>query len=191
MLDKNPENILTDDLQEILKEFASKNPNIILCSNPFLKSQFLIELINSVDYSVIYLDFDLLYSGYVFSGMISKNEKVDLYQPEKNNIEKIFSDVAKKISEKKYLIVLDSLNGFYNIVTGVGSGIFINAVTMLLTSVARHKNSMIVIPGMARRKENEGWVLLPGGRHIIESKYSGLYFIRDSKKPDFKIIRSS
>ena len=189
MLDKNPEKVLTADFQEILTEFSSKNPNIVLSSEPFLKSQFLIDLVNSSIEPVIFLDFDLLYSGYVYSGMLTKNNRVEIYQPDKNNIKKIFSDVANKISNKKHLVILDSFNGFYNMFTEMESGIFINAVTMLLSFVAREKDSMIIVSGMARKKNNEGWVLLPGGRQIIESKNSGMYFLKRDEKSDFKITK--
>jgi len=188
-LDKNPEKVLTADFQEILREFSSKNPNIVLSSEPFLKSQFLIDLINSSIEPVIFLDFDLLYSGYVYSGMLTKNNRVEIYQPDKNNIKKIFSDVANKISNKKHLVILDSFNGFYNIFTEMESGIFINAVTMLLSFVAREKDSMIIVSGMARKKNDEDWVLLPGGRHMIESKNSGMYFLKRDERSDFKITK--
>ena len=189
MLDKNPEKVLITDFQEILREFSSKNPNIVLSSESFLKSQFLIDLIDSSIDPVIFLDFDLLYSGYVYSGMLKKNNRVEIYQPDNNNIKKIFSDVADKISNKKYLIILDSFNGFYNLFTEVESGIFINAVTMLLSFVAREKNSVVIVAGIARKKDNEDWVLLPGGRHIVESKNSGLYFLKRDEKSDFKITK--
>jgi hypothetical protein len=189
LLDKNPEKVLTADFQEILREFSSKNPNIVLSSEPFLKSQFLIDLINSSIEPVIFLDFDLLYSGYVYSGMLTKNNRVEIYQPDKNNIKKIFSDVANKISNKKHLVILDSFNGFYNIFTEMESGIFINAITMLLSFVAREKDSMIIVSGMARKKNNEDWVLLPGGRHMIESKNSGMYFLKRDERLDFKITK--
>ena len=72
MLDKNPKQILDNDLAQMKNKFTDKNPNIILCSNTFLKTEFLNKLITSNAFPVIFLDFDLLYSGYIFSGMIKK-----------------------------------------------------------------------------------------------------------------------
>jgi len=181
---------LITDFQEVLREFSSKNPNIVLSLEPFLKSQFLMDLIDSCIEPVIFLDFDLLYSGYVSSGMLRKNSRVEIYRPEKNNIKKIFSQVANKISNKKYVVILDSFNGFYNVFTEIESGIFINSITMLLSSVAR-KNSMIIVSGMARKKDNQGWVLVPGGRHVIESKNSGTYFLKRDEKSDLIITKFS
>lgn len=192
MLDKNPEQVLDNDLHNILNEFSNKNPNIILCAEPSVKSHFLNELINSVDFPIIFLDFDLLYTGYVKAQMISKSNKVTIYQPEKITVKKILSEVAKKISEQKYLVIFDSFNGFYNLFAEIESGIFINAVTMLFSSISRQKGSMIVVSAMARKKENEGWVLLPGGRHIVESQNSGMYYVKnDEKSLIFSSLNSS
>ncbi len=184
-MDKNPEQIVDNNLREIVNEFSKSNPNVILCSQPFMKSQLLNDLIDSVDYPVIFLDFDLLYSGYIISKMISKNERIEIYQPEKESLEKIFSKIVKKVSEKRFLVILDSMNGFYNLFTKIESGIFINAVIMLLTSVAKQTNSIIAISAMARKKEDKGWVLFPGGRHILQSKNLGMYQMKNDEKSLF------
>ena len=117
--------------------------------------------------------------------MISKNDRVEIYQPEKESLEKIFSKIAKKISEKRFLVILDSMNGFYNLFTKIESGIFINAVIMLLTSVAKQTDSIIAMSAMARKKEDEGWVLSPGGRHILQSKNLGMYQMKNDEKSLF------
>ena len=132
MLDKNPQQILDNDLIHMKKDFSTKNPNVILCSEPFLKAEILIELIDSLTFPIIFLDFDLLYSGYVVSEMIKKNENVEIYRPNKTDLKKIISEIAKTISNEKILVIIDSLNGFYNIFDGKESGRFINASLMLL-----------------------------------------------------------
>ncbi|WP_255458260.1 hypothetical protein [Nitrosarchaeum sp. AC2] len=71
-MDKNPQEILDNDLTYVKKEFSIKNPNVILCAEPFLKAEILNELIDSITYPIIFLDFDLLYSGYVVSELIKK-----------------------------------------------------------------------------------------------------------------------
>ena len=45
MLDKNPKQILDNNLAQMKNKFTDKNPNIILCSNTFLKTEFLNKLI--------------------------------------------------------------------------------------------------------------------------------------------------
>ena len=178
VLDKNPEQILDTELIYIRNEFSNKNPNIILCSEPFLKAEFLNELINSIKYPIIFLDFDLLYSGYIISEMIKKNDKVEIYRPSKTDWKKIISEIAKRISNEKFLVVIDSLNGFYNIFDEKESGRFINASLMLLSSIGRECGSSVIITAMVRKNDNGEWILSPGGRHIIDSKNSGIYHLK-------------
>ena len=177
VLDKNPEQILDEDLIYVRKEFLHKNPNIILCSEPFLKAEFLNELIDSINYPVIFLDFDLLYSGYIVSEMIKKNDKVQIYRPSKEDWKKIISEIAKKISNEKFLVVVDSFNGFYNIFDEKESVRFINASLMLLSSIGRDGGSSVIITALARKNDNGEWILSPGGRHVIDSKKSGIYHL--------------
>ncbi|MEK6980249.1 MAG: hypothetical protein AABW66_02200 [Thermoproteota archaeon] len=178
VLDKNPEQILDTELIYVRNEFSNKNPNIILCSEPFLKAEFLNELINSIKYPIIFLDFDLLYSGYIISEMIKKNDKVEIYRPSKADWKKIISEIAKRISNEKFLVVIDSFNGFYNIFDEKESGRFINASLMLLSSIGRECGSSVIITAMVRKNDNGEWILSPGGRHIINSKKSGIYHLK-------------
>ena len=54
---------------------------------------------------------------------------------------------------------------------------FINAVIMLLSSVARSTKSLIVVTAMAIKNDNAEWILSPSGRHLMDSKKSGMYFL--------------
>jgi hypothetical protein len=182
VLDKNPEQISDNELIYVRNEFSSKNPNVILCSEPFLKSEFLNELINCVNNPVIFLDFDLLYSGYIVSEMIEKNDKVIIYRPSKADLKKIISEIAKRISNGKNLVVIDSFNGFYNIFDDKESGRFINASLMLLSSIGRENGSSVIITAIARKNDSDEWILSPGGRHIIDSKKSGKYHLKRINK---------
>lgn len=178
MLDKNPQEILDNDLTYVKKEFSIKNPNMILCSEPFLKAEILNELIDSITYPIIFLDFDLLYSGYVVSELIKKNERVEIYRPSKIDLKKIISEIANKISSEKFLVIIDSLNGFYNIFDEKESGRFINASLMLLSSISRENGSSVIITAITRKNDGGEWILSPGGRHIIDSKKSGMFHLK-------------
>lgn len=182
MLDKNPKWILDNDLVQLKNEFSDKNPNIILCSKPFLKSEFLNRLIDSTTFPVIFLDFDLLYSGYVISGMIKKNENVKIFLSNRINFEKDLKEIIEKISKEKVLVILDSFNGVYNMFDELESARTINATIMLLSSVARHTKSLIVATAMAIKNDNGEWILSPSGRHLIDSKKSGMYDLDISEK---------
>ena len=177
VLDKNPKQILDNDLTQIKNEFSDKNPNIILCAKPFLKAEFLNRLVNSNTFPVIFLDFDLLYSGFFISGMIKKNENVKIYQSSRANWEKDLKEILKEISRERILVILDSLNGVYSMFDELESARFINAVIMLLSSVARPTKSLIVVTAMAIKNDNAEWILSPSGRHLMDSKKSGMYYL--------------
>ena len=177
MLDKNPKQILDNDLAQMKNKFTDKNPNIILCSNTFLKTEFLNKLINSNAFPVIFLDFDLLYSGYVFSGMIKKNENVKIFHSSRINWEKDLKEIIEKISREKVLVILDSLNGVYNMFDELESTRFINAAIMLLASVARHSESQVIVTAMTIKNDDGEWILSPSGRHLMNSKKSGMYYL--------------
>ena len=157
--------------------FQKKIPSVILCSEPFLKSEFLNRLIETHTIPIIFLDFDLLYSGYVISGMIKKNQSVTIFRPSRINWEKDLTKIIEKISREKVLVILDSLNGVYNMFDDLESARFINAAIMLLSSVARSTKSLIVVTAMVIKNDNGEWILSPGGRHLIDSEKSGLYYL--------------
>ncbi|WP_237089289.1 hypothetical protein [Nitrosopumilus adriaticus] len=84
-MDKSPELILDNNLVHIKNEFELNIPSLVLCSEPFHKIEFLYRLISSIENKIIFVDLDLLYTGYVESGMIPKNKNVIIFHPEKEN----------------------------------------------------------------------------------------------------------
>ena len=180
MLDKNPELFIDDDLTKIQIEFEQKNPNIILCSKPFHKIEFLNRLINSVKDPIIIVDMDLLYTGYVQSGMIKKKENVIIFCPDKIDWKEKLSKIISNVSKERFLVIIDSFNGVYNLFDELESARFINSCIMLLSSIGNQTKSSVIVTGMARKKDNDEWVLSPGGKHIIKSEKTGVYFLKKS-----------
>jgi hypothetical protein len=109
--------------------------------------------------------------------MIKKNKDVKIFHPSRVTWEKDLKEIIEKISKEKVLVVLDSLNGIYNMFDELESARFINAAIMLLSSVARTTKSLIVVTAMVIKNENEEWILSPGGRHLMDSKKSGMYYL--------------
>ena len=178
VLDKSHEQILDNKLIHIQNEFEKNMPNIVLCSEPFHKAEFLNRLINSVENPIIFVDMDLLYTGYVESGMIQKKDNVIIFHPNKASWREKLLEIISKISKEKFLVVIDSFNGVYNIFDDLESARFINSCIMLLSSVGRQTSSSVVITAMARKKENNEWILSPGGKQIIKSEKTGVYFLK-------------
>ena len=172
VLDKNPDLNNIQNLSNFLKILESNTLNLIMYSDPFLKTNLLNKLVLTTNYPVIYLDFDLMYSGYIISKTIPQNPNMILYQPKTNDVLEIIKTILVDISEKKHMLIIDSLNGFFNLYhDNKDAGRLVNSYLMLFSSIARNSNSCILISGMTRRKNNEEWVLSITGRHIIETEH--------------------
>ena len=188
MLDKSPEIILDNNLEYIQSEFKKNIPNLILSSNSFHKIEFLNKIISSTKNPIIFVDMDLLYSGYIESKIIQQKENLTIFQPSNLNWKEKLAEISNKISKKEFLIIIDSFNGIYNIFDDLESARFVNSCIMLLSSLGKQANSTIIITAMARKKENNEWILSPGGKKIMKSVKMGIYFIK--KKQNDLIINS-
>jgi len=164
VLDKNPE-------LDFIKVFESHILNLIMHSDPFLKQNFLNKIILTTNYPVIYLDIDLLFSGYVTSKIITPNQGLTIFQPNRQKLLDIIKTILLEISKKKSMLIIDSLNGLFNLYhENKDAGRLVNSYIMLFVSIAKNSNSKVIISGMTRRKNNEEWVLSITGRHVFESK---------------------
>ena len=168
MLDKNPDQ-RTIQVNEAGKYLEQNTLSSILCKEPFVKAAFLSELIKQIEIPIVYIDFDLLYTGYCKAGIIEKKENISLFSPIKDDWNQILKKVLLMISNKKYVVIIDSLNGLYNLLDGKDIGRLVNAYIMLLAFIARESNSTVLFASVGRKKKQEGWVLSPTGRHVLDS----------------------
>ena len=172
-MDKNPQSRERD----ILHKFSQDIPSVILCDESFSKMAFLNYLINSSAESVIFVDMDLLYSGYIRSGMIREKSSVSIVCPNMEDWKIRFVDIIKRITNKRTLVIVDSLNGLYSSLDDLDSARLVNACIMMLAVVGKENGSSVVITGIARKREGE-WLLSPGGRQLIRSDLTSMYHIR-------------
>jgi len=171
VLDKNPEIYSDDSLSELMKIFEINPLNSIMFSDSFLKTVFLNKIIQATNNTIYYLDFDLLYSGYITSNIISKNKRVILYQPTKNDLLEIFKKILDIVSKEKSIIILDSLNGFFNLINeNKDAGRMVNSYIMLLSYISKMSCSFVLFASLVREKDGEEYVLSITGRHVIDSK---------------------
>ncbi len=178
VLDKSPEKSIADDLSLIKKEFENSVPSLVVCSDPFNKAEFLIHMISSTSLPIIFVDLDLLYSGYVKAGMIERKDNLTILQPGKDDWNEKLAGVISKASEEKFLIIIDSLNGVYSMFDDLSSVRFVNSSIMLLSSIGRQTNSSVIITGMVRKKKNEEWVLSPGGKQLVKSSRTSVFYVK-------------
>ncbi|HSD04775.1 MAG TPA: hypothetical protein VLB45_03370 [Nitrosopumilaceae archaeon] len=171
MLLKNHDNDVTKNVVLDLDDILSQSKiNSVLYSDPFLKAGFLAKLVQDTKIDVLYLDLDLLYSGYLASEILGTPQNLVLFQPTLELWNQMLTDVLVKLSNKKSLVVIDSLNGLYNILNERKEvGKLVTSYIMLITSIAKITNSYIVVASMVRFKKEEGWVLSPTGKRLIET----------------------
>jgi len=155
------------------KILSQKQINSILYSDPFLKAGFISKLVKDTNIDVLYLDLDLLYSGYVISGIIPSQKNLTLFQPTADTIGEMLPEILTKFSISQSLIVVDSLNGLFNMLNRKKNvGKTVASVIMLIASMARITNSYVVVASMVRYKKEEGWILSPTGKRLIETENS-------------------
>ncbi len=188
MLDKNPDTSSSDGISKV-KEYLNENTlSSVLCTEPFVKAAFLSKLIDQIDTPIVYLDFDLLYSGYVNSEIITKNENVSLFAPSKDDWNEILKKILLMMLNQKSVVIIDSLNGLYNLFDGKDIGRLVNAYIMLLVFMAKESGSSILFSSMVRKKEEEGWVLSPTGRRIVDTKMTKMYLKKYNSEITMQVI---
>jgi len=173
VLFKNPSDDLNSsklNLQTILEQ---DHINSVFYPDPFLKAGFVSKLVQDTKLQVLYLDLDLLYSGYVVSGILPIKKNVTLFQPTTETLDQIIKEILVKASLSQTIIIVDSLNGLFNILNrkkNVGKTVM--SILMLLASIAKMTKSYLVVASMVRFKKEEGWILSPTGKRLIEAKNS-------------------
>ena len=178
LLDKNPEINLNDNLEYFQNEFKKNVPSLVLCSNSFHKIEFLNKIIISEKNTIIFVDMDLLYSGYIESKMIEQKENLMIFRPNKLDWKERLSDIICKISEKEFLIIIDSFNGIYNLFDDLESARFVNSCLMLLSALGKQSDCSIVVTGMAKKNDSFEWILSPGGKHIMKLSETNVYYLK-------------
>ncbi|WP_157832418.1 hypothetical protein [Candidatus Nitrosotenuis chungbukensis] len=157
-------------MKDIQKVISSESLNSISFDDAITKTYFFHKLISSIDIPTIYLDFDLLYSGYVAANILPQSDDIRLFQPTEQTWSKLLVQILDEISKEQHIVIIDSLNGFYNIFTNEkDAGRLINSFIMLLVSIGQKTKSIVLVGSLAKFKKDEGWVLLAIGRHVIEA----------------------
>ena len=146
--------------------------NMIFYDDSFTKTSFFTEEVSNWKAPIFYIDFDLQYTGFVKSGITQEMENLNLLHPENGSLREDLKSIIAKISREKSLIVIDSLNGFFNILEGDKDlGRLINSFLMLLVSAANHTKSTILVGALSRLNEEGRWVLYNTGRSVIDNEH--------------------
>ena len=140
--------------------------NLIFYNDAFSKTKFMSKIIESFEDPIIYLDFDLLFSGYLESEYIEKPPNMEIIKPDSKNLKDLLPNILTKISLQKTILIVDSINVLYSFIDNDNQARFVNSLIMLLTTNAKFSKSILFVTCLGQKKD-EDWIL-PTGRHILE-----------------------
>ncbi len=176
-----------DSVQPI--QFMQYGLNIILCSHPFAKSVFLDALAHSSNNAVLYLDFDLLYSGYIESGLLKPRDNVTIFRPHLKWEESLVT-ILSKISMTPYTVIIDSLHGMSALWSDRRSIQRVNRSIMLLTALSNEVGTQVMATMMGDMPKH-GWAMVPGGNSpsnldrtfVINGTSNSIRLLRYDERP--------
>jgi len=146
--------------------------NMIFYENSFAKTAFFTKEIPNWEIPIFYFDFDLQHTGFVRAGMTPSPKNLTLLYPENGSLREDLKSVIEKISKTRSLVIIDSLNGFFNLLEGEKDlGRLVNSFLMLLFSSAKYTKSTVIVGILSKANNENKWVLYNTGRHIIENEY--------------------
>ena len=172
--------------------------SMVLYTEPFDKIEFLDGLAGSAGGPVVYVDTDLLYTGYVRSGMIRGRDGTTIYNPDRRGWNGMLAGITARASRggEGLVVVIDSFNGVSAMFgDDLAAARLANACVMLLSYAGCGTGgrggpapSSVIITAMARRRRPRGaggqdgaragrWALSPGGRQIIRAEGVGTYVL--------------
>ena len=132
----------------------------------------------SHDLPILYLDFDLLFSGFFEAEYITRLPNIQVITPESETLKVLLPNILTKISSEKTIVILDSLNGLYSFLDGDNLGRFVNSLIMLFAANLKFSQSTLLITCLALQKEKK-WIM-PTGRHILESENVNRFLISEN-----------
>ena len=157
---------------EIQNMLGQNTTNMIFYEDSFAKTAFFTKEILNWETPIFYFDFDLQYTGFVRAGITSPPKNLTLLCPENGSLREDLKSVIEKISKKRSLVVIDSLNGFFNNLEGEKDlGRLINSFLMLLVSSGRHTKSAVIVGILSKLNDENKWVLYNTGRRVIDNEH--------------------
>ena len=178
MLDKN--HATFENFQLLEERLIPSSSNLLFYENAFSKIKLIQKITSEQPLPILYVDLDLLFSGYVKSKLLTISN-LTLFTTLDSKINKILPKIFAKLAIEPHLVIFDSINGLYNTLSNdADSGRLVNAILMLLSRNVSFSKSILIISALAEKKENN-WVL-PNGRQILENDKMKKFIISDRSK---------
>jgi len=164
--------------------------NVIFYEDSFVKTAFFTKEMSNWEIPIFYFDFDLQYTGFVRAGITPPLKNLTLLYPENGNLREDLKSVIEKISKKRSLVIIDSLNGFFNLLEGEKDlGRLINSFLMLLVSSGKHTKSTIMVGTLSKLNDENNWILYNTGRHVIDNeRFTKIQLVRSENSILTKVL---
>jgi len=166
--------------------------NMIFYEDSFAKTSFFTKEIRNWKTPIFYFDFDLQYTGFVNAGITPLLKNLTMLYPENGSLREDLKSVIEKISKKRSLVIIDSLNGFFNLLEGEKDlGRLINSFLMLLVSSGKHTKSTIIVGSLSKLNDENKWILYNTGRRVIDNEhFTKIQLIRSENSILAKVLNS-
>ncbi len=176
-------------IQNTLKQNTT---NMIFYEDSFVKTSFFTKEIPNWEIPIFYFDFDLQYTGFVSAGVTSPLKNLTLLYPEINSLREDLKSVIEKISKVRSLVIIDSLNGFFNLLEGKKDlGRLVNSFLILLVSVAKHTKSTVIVGVLSKLNADNKRILYNTGRRVIENEhFTKIQLTRTGNSISTKVLNS-
>ena len=146
--------------------------NMIFYEDSFAKTAFFTKEIPNWKIPIFYFDFDLQYTGFVNAGITPSLKNLTMLYPENGSLREDLKSVIEKISKVRSLVIIDSLNGFFNLLEGKKDiGRLVNSFLILLVSVAKHTKSTVIVGVLSKLNADNKRILYNTGRRVIENEH--------------------
>ena len=156
-------------IQNILEQ---NTVNMIFYEDSFAKTAFFTKEIPNWEIPIFYFDFDLQYTAFVRAGITPSLKNLTLLYPENGSLRENLKSVIEKISKERSLVIIDSFNGFFNLLEDEKDlARLINSFLMLLVSSGKHTKSTVIVGILSKLNDENKWILYNTGRRVIDSEY--------------------
>lgn len=186
---------------------ASSGLNTLTFSDPFAKILCTISAARELG-RTLYFDLDTMFSAYANAGIIdvngsvgSRNLQADIFLPARGRFMPVFGSAVEYLASKEQysLVVLDSLNSFYNMYYDIAASApqkrgtgrlnhFLCVVAMLLTKLGIERQTPVLVTSMLRYRKDGGWVQSPASRRLIQQSSTTRLSAERFGKRGFSII---
>jgi len=146
--------------------------NMIFYEDSFAKTSFFTKEIPNWKTPIFYFDFDLQYTGFVNAGITPSLKNLTMLYPENGSLREDLKSVIEKISKKRSLVIIDSFNGFFNILEGEKDlARLINSFLMLLVSSGKYTKSTVIVGILSKLNDENKWILYNTGRRVMDNEH--------------------